>query len=339
MRWRWLDAAGGCSLRRHNRWVWRHGVIRVNRHRRRRRVAGSCVHRVHRPEHHAREVVGRRRDNGVATVVSRRSRHRRLTPHWADAWQRPVVGTAARPARRRATAAVDVVREAVEVQHAPASADRLLVARQRSLHGHVADVVGKRDQRETVVLGDVSALYGIRRGRAAARSRRRAALQGRRADASIARRLETSLQCHGEHHEYKETKNCTRRGNHHRDGVCAQVGEVRTAHDKVNCKTTATTTYTSLHTCWQTQSTCSMCKGSMTCCWLRHGSMLYSTHPPSSVVSNRPSYLELFKAWHGLLVFWHAPLEVRSAIHRHRPPQRTVLGQIDCLVQSEVVCF
>jgi len=27
------------------------------------------------------------------------------------------------------------------------------------------------------------------------------------------------------------------------------------------------------------------------------------------------------------LLFWHAPLGVRSAIRRHQPPQKTVLGQ------------
>jgi len=40
-----------------------------------------------------------------------------------------------------------------------------------------------------------------------------------------------------------------------------------------------------------------------------------------------------------LLLFWHAPLGVRSAIRRHQSPQRTVLGQIDCFVQCEVVGF
>ena len=39
----------------------------------------------------------------------------------------------------------------------------------------------------------------------------------------------------------------------------------------------------------------------------------------------------------GLLLFWHAPLGVHSAIRRHHPPQRTVLGQVDCFVQCEVV--
>ena len=40
-----------------------------------------------------------------------------------------------------------------------------------------------------------------------------------------------------------------------------------------------------------------------------------------------------------LLLFWHAPLGVRSAIRRHQPAQRTVLGQVDCFVQCEVVGF
>ena len=31
-----------------------------------------------------------------------------------------------------------------------------------------------------------------------------------------------------------------------------------------------------------------------------------------------------------LLFFWHAPLGVRSAIFRHQPPRRTVLGPVDC---------
>ena len=38
-----------------------------------------------------------------------------------------------------------------------------------------------------------------------------------------------------------------------------------------------------------------------------------------------------------LLLFWHAPLGVRSTIRRHQPQQRTVLSQIDCFVQCEVV--
>jgi len=38
-----------------------------------------------------------------------------------------------------------------------------------------------------------------------------------------------------------------------------------------------------------------------------------------------------------LLLFWHAQLGVRSAIHRHQPPQRTVLSQVDCFVQCEVI--
>ena len=38
-----------------------------------------------------------------------------------------------------------------------------------------------------------------------------------------------------------------------------------------------------------------------------------------------------------LLLFWHAPLGVRSTIHRHQPPQRTVLGQVNCFVQCEVI--
>ena len=35
--------------------------------------------------------------------------------------------------------------------------------------------------------------------------------------------------------------------------------------------------------------------------------------------------------------FWHAPLGVHSAIRRHQPPHRTVLGQVDSFVQCEVV--
>jgi len=37
-----------------------------------------------------------------------------------------------------------------------------------------------------------------------------------------------------------------------------------------------------------------------------------------------------------LLLFWHAPLAVRSAIHRHQPPGM-VLGQVDCFDECEVV--
>ena len=38
-----------------------------------------------------------------------------------------------------------------------------------------------------------------------------------------------------------------------------------------------------------------------------------------------------------LLLFWHTPLGVRSTIRRHQPPQRKVLGQVDCFIQCEVV--
>ena len=38
-----------------------------------------------------------------------------------------------------------------------------------------------------------------------------------------------------------------------------------------------------------------------------------------------------------LLLFRHAPLGVHNAIGRHQPPRRTVLGQVDCFVQCELV--
>jgi len=38
-----------------------------------------------------------------------------------------------------------------------------------------------------------------------------------------------------------------------------------------------------------------------------------------------------------LLLFWHAPLGVCSAIRRCQPPQRTVLGQVDCFIQCQAV--
>jgi len=38
-----------------------------------------------------------------------------------------------------------------------------------------------------------------------------------------------------------------------------------------------------------------------------------------------------------LLLFWHAPLEMRSTICRYQRPQRTVLSQVDCFVQCQVV--
>jgi len=38
-----------------------------------------------------------------------------------------------------------------------------------------------------------------------------------------------------------------------------------------------------------------------------------------------------------LLLFWHVPLGVHSAIRRHQPPQRAVLSQIDCFFQCKVV--
>jgi len=38
-----------------------------------------------------------------------------------------------------------------------------------------------------------------------------------------------------------------------------------------------------------------------------------------------------------LFLFWHAPLGVRNTICRYQPPQRTVVSQVDCFVQCEVV--
>jgi len=38
-----------------------------------------------------------------------------------------------------------------------------------------------------------------------------------------------------------------------------------------------------------------------------------------------------------LLLLWHAPLGVHSAIFRHQPPQRAVPSQVDCFIQCEVV--
>jgi len=57
------------------------------------------------------------------------------------------------------------------------------------------------------------------------------------------------------------------------------------------------------------------------------------TEPVESV----PLLCEGFMLEHILLLFWHAPLGVHSAIHRHQPPPRVVLGQADCFVQCEVV--
>ena len=37
--------------------------------------------------------------------------------------------------------------------------------------------------------------------------------------------------------------------------------------------------------------------------------------------------------------FWHATLRLRSAIHRHHPPQRAVLSQICCFRERKVVLF
>ena len=37
------------------------------------------------------------------------------------------------------------------------------------------------------------------------------------------------------------------------------------------------------------------------------------------------------------LLFCHAPLGVHSAIHRHQPPKRAVLSQVDSFFQCEVV--
>jgi len=38
-----------------------------------------------------------------------------------------------------------------------------------------------------------------------------------------------------------------------------------------------------------------------------------------------------------LLLFWHAPLGVRTAIRRHQPPQRAVLSQVNYFIQREIV--
>ena len=37
--------------------------------------------------------------------------------------------------------------------------------------------------------------------------------------------------------------------------------------------------------------------------------------------------------------FWHATLRLRSATHRHHPPQRAVLNQICCFGERKVVLF
>ena len=37
--------------------------------------------------------------------------------------------------------------------------------------------------------------------------------------------------------------------------------------------------------------------------------------------------------------FWHATLRLRSAKHRHHPPQRAVLSQICCFEECKVVLF
>ena len=189
---------------------------------------------------HTWQVVGSGRDHWVATVVGRRSWHGCLTPHWPHTRQWPVVRTAARSARRRPTSTVNVVRKAVQVQHSTAGTDRFLVTRQRRLHRHVADVIGKCDQRQAVMFGDVSALYGIRGSWLAATGSWRwtaaAALQGRRTDASVAG-FQPALQCYRDHHQNQETEHRARRGNDDRDRVGAEVGEVRTAHDKVDCNT------------------------------------------------------------------------------------------------------
>jgi len=54
-------------------------------------------------------------------------------------------------------------------------------------------------------------------------------------------------------------------------------------------------------------------------------------------VGTVPLLCKGFMPEHILLLFWHAPLGVHSAIRRHQPPQRAVLGQVDCFVQCEVV--
>ena len=53
-----------------------------------------------------------------------------------------------------------------------------------------------------------------------------------------------------------------------------------------------------------------------------------SFHPPSVPKNN---------LWGWVLLFWHAPLGVRSTIRRHQPPQRAVLSQFGCFIQCEVV--
>jgi len=75
--------------------------------------------------------------------------------------------------------------------------------------------------------------------------------------------------------------------------------------------------------------------------------LLDPTRPrPFSVQGRSPFNAQLdvgwvHHPWDGFffcfLLFWHAPLGARSAIRRHQAPQRTVLGQVDCFVQCEVV--
>ena len=64
----------------------------------------------------------------------------------------------------------------------------------------------------------------------------------------------------------------------------------------------------------------------------RGASLSSATASPRDHLNNKHRQTHLH-----LLLFWHAPPGVCSAIRTHQPPQRTVLGQVDCFVQCEVV--
>jgi len=49
--------------------------------------------------------------------------------------------------------------------------------------------------------------------------------------------------------------------------------------------------------------------------------------------------MELNIIIHPFIHFWHAPLWVRSARHRHHSPEWVILSHVDCFVQGEVHWF
>jgi len=78
-----------------------------------------------------------------------------------------------------------------------------------------------------------------------------------------------------------------------------------------------------------------MCKSGIARWFIAHGLLVELRHVTNGqtdrALLNAPSIV------YCLLLSWHAPVGMRSDIRRHQPPQRTVLSQVDCFVQCEVI--